>query len=421
MVDNLNKKIWLADNTLNPEVRSVLLKIADALKASLEEKLGINMIPIKDIVFTGSLTGPNWDEQSDIDMHFLIDFSGYDEEYRVLLEYYLLMFAGSFNENKYNILGYTVELYFQDVEEPHQSPGIYSLIDNIWIKEPEDRKIIFTNDEKQLADNYLSRIKDLKRELEETDIMDYNLFHARLDDMMTEIKEMRTRGMESELGMYSVENLVFKMLRRNGALKMLNDMRKNVRKRIYSLMKESFNINESIFVPLTDEQTKQRKNIFFSKLDKSLYDLGEATRIGWYDRVVELLNQGADPKALNSAVLRWASMYGHVEVVKLLIPVSDPKANNSQALKWASENGHVEVVKLLIPVSDPKADNSQALRWASMYGHVEVVKLLIPVSDPKANDSEALRNASENGHVEVVKILIPLSDPKVVKELGLKI
>jgi ankyrin repeat protein len=182
-------------------------------------------------------------------------------------------------------------------------------------------------------------------------------------------------------------------------------------------------VDESIFISLSDSQSKERKKQFFSKLDKSLdkslYDLGEATRIGWYDRVVELLNQGADPKAYDSYALRNASMYGHVDIVKLLIPVFDPKADNSEALRWASYNGHVEVVKLLIPVSDPKADDSYALRWASKYGHIDIVKLLIPVSDPKAYDSEALRNASLNGHTDIVKILIPLSDPDVVKELGL--
>jgi hypothetical protein len=67
---------------------------------------------------------------------------------------------------------------------------------------------------------------------------------------------------------------------------------------------------------------------------------------------------------------------------------------------------NVETIKELIADGvDPKAKNSYALRYASMYGHVEVVKLLIPVSDPKANDSKALRCASEKGHVEVVKKL----------------
>ena len=93
--------------------------------------------------------------------------------------------------------------------------------------------------------------------------------------------------------------------------------------KLYNDMMET--LSESIFIPLTTTQVNERKNQFFSKLDKNDYDLSKAAEIGWYDRVRELLNQGVDPKARNSEALRWASYNGHLDIVKLLIPVSDPE------------------------------------------------------------------------------------------------
>jgi len=114
-------------------------------------------------------------------------------------------------------------------------------------------------------------------------------------------------------------------------------------------------MNESIFVPLDNDQLKERKDKFFITLDRNDYDLEDAADIGWYDRVKELLDQGEDPKAENSGALVWAAEEGHTDIVRLLIPYSDVKANNSEALINAARYGHTDVVKLLIPHSDPEA------------------------------------------------------------------
>ena len=128
--------------------------------------------------------------------------------------------------------------------------------------------------------------------------------------------------------------------------------------------------------------------------------------------IKELIEEGADPKAINSFALRSAAENGHLDIVKLLLPLSDPKAVESQALRRAAYNGHLEVVKLLLPVSDPKANDSEVLRWAAAQGHLKIVKLLLSVSDPKARGGEALSLAVNNGHLEVVKLLSPVSGSK---------
>ena len=135
--------------------------------------------------------------------------------------------------------------------------------------------------------------------------------------------------------------------------------------------------------------------------------------------VKQLINEGIDPKANDSQVLRDAVLNNNLEMVKLLIPVSDPKANDSQALREAVLKNNLEMVKLLIPVSDPKVNDSQALRNAVLNNNLEIVKLLIPVSDPKVKNSQALKNAVWKNNLEMVKLLIPVSDPKVGKELKL--
>ena len=86
---------------------------------------------------------------------------------------------------------------------------------------------------------------------------------------------------------------------------------------------------------------------------------------------------------------------------------------NTRLLVQTAENGDAVEVQRLIPVSDPKANNSAALRFASSNGHLKCVKLLIPVSNPKANNSYALQAAVENGHTRCVELLYPVSDPVV--------
>jgi hypothetical protein len=142
------------------------------------------------------------------------------------------------------------------------------------------------------------------------------------------------------------------------------------------------------------------------KADKVI--LGEREYIN-IDVIRRLIDEGADPTADDSSVLRWATLSGNTEIVKLLLEAgTDPKSINSLALRWAAENGHIEIVKLLLP--DSIEVISLALQWAAEYGHIEIVKLLLEAgADPKTNNSLALRWAAEYGHIEVVKLLLPVS------------
>ena len=73
--DELNPEVWSntddAKNAkLNPEIRKKLFKISDLFI----DFLGVDVF-IHDIILVGSLTGYNWSEFSDFDLHILYDFN----------------------------------------------------------------------------------------------------------------------------------------------------------------------------------------------------------------------------------------------------------------------------------------------------------------------------------------------------------
>ena len=93
-------------------------------------------LPIEDIQLTGSLANYNWTPKSDLDVHVLIDFSKVDPN-KDLVERALdgQRFIWNLRHNII-IRGHDVELYIQDVNEPHVASGLFSLQRNEWIKTP---------------------------------------------------------------------------------------------------------------------------------------------------------------------------------------------------------------------------------------------------------------------------------------------
>lgn len=139
--------------------------------------------------------------------------------------------------------------------------------------------------------------------------------------------------------------------------------------------------------------------------------------LGHADRLLNLLAEGADPKADGSRALLMAILNGHSACVEILIPVSEPLSLHPDALRQAARHGHADCLRLLIAGAnddnDP-VDGSQALLAAAENGHANCVELLIPIANPLAHESLALLLAAENGHVACVERLIPAS--KVLAE-----
>jgi uncharacterized protein len=439
----LNPVIWSSDDLLKTDIRDALLKMADGIREDLKEKLGDNMIPLADIVFTGSLTGPNYDESSDIDLHFIVDYSGYDVEYKELLIEYLRAFARTFNENEYEILGYTVETYFQDRDEKHQSPGIYSVRDNKWVKFPEYQKVLFNRDEAELSNYYKDRILALRDEFETSDTLDYDLFYGRLADMTEELKAMRKKGLDSPDGMYSMENIAFKMLRRNNGLQILGDLKRDVRKKMYGIERETFDesyedvLGESIFRSLSSSGVESRmmKNPF--AIVKAAKDNNTSLVRKILAMHVDVNVNIRDNKDYGDTPLIYAIKYGNVELVKMLLDkgadVNMKNIFNVNALMWADNKENNEIIKLIkdhqtavneslfksVSVDELAARRKiygDNMDWFTAVEHDNDDRMMALISqgqdvDERHDDTDtfggtALHKAAERGHCSTVKMLL---------------
>jgi len=234
----LNKDFWNELGELNTPIREVLQTISADIKDEIKDKFSELKIKIITTVFTGSLTGLNYDEQSDIDLHFIIDFSKYENKDELELTKQLLSYyAKSFNDSKFKLLDHTIEIYFQDETEEHLSPGIYDITKNEWIQEPDCIKVNYTKEQKEKANEYKELVDKL---YEEKDSTDDDKLLTKVKNLFKSIRDSRKKGLSSKKGMYSDENIVFKMLRRNGTLEELTQLMLALRRSKYSLKESLF-------------------------------------------------------------------------------------------------------------------------------------------------------------------------------------
>lgn len=219
MRDHLNPKVWEDDETMKTEVRKRLLKIAD----DYFEGLDLPGVDIEDVTMTGSLANYNWSKYSDVDLHIIIDYKDMPMK-QDLVQDYLKSKSSSWNENHdIKIYGFDVEIYVQDSEEEHVSSGVYSLLRDEWNVKPEKKKISIKDKAvKNKANRVMDMIEDLHDKMQETD--DHEQIVELADKVKDKIKKMRQCGLDKG-GEFSVENMVFKVLRRNGMLERLNDIK----------------------------------------------------------------------------------------------------------------------------------------------------------------------------------------------------
>ena len=225
--DELNPTIW--DNPDNPtdavmkeEIRLQLIEIANKFIEFLDYD-----IFIQDITMTGSLSNYNWSEFSDIDLHIMYDFneSGNEKElYKDLFKLKKTLFNST---HDITVKGYEVELYVQDINEPHISTGVYSVLFNEWLVEPTKEDV---NINQKIIKDKLEQWEDIidlviDNVEESNDDLETSL--EKIQKVKDKLKKYRGCGLEKE-GEYSYENLVFKYLRRNGYIQKLFDFQNNI-------------------------------------------------------------------------------------------------------------------------------------------------------------------------------------------------
>ena len=214
--DTLNPKVW--DNYSKPKDAKLKKRVLDALnKISDEfiEFLGQDVF-VDDIILTGSLSNFNWSKYSDFDLHIVVDFSQYDKQSDLYKELFNLKKQAFNDKHNIKIFGYDVELYVQDKDEEHTASGIYSIMENEWIKIPKGVKPKIDKDTlKSKVKNWIEKIDNTIKELKgDKSSID------KVKKLKDKLKEYRKSGLEKEEE-FSYENLVFKYLRRSGHIEKL--------------------------------------------------------------------------------------------------------------------------------------------------------------------------------------------------------
>lgn len=224
--NELNPKIWdksKNEYVLNPKVRTNLLEIA----YDFIESLNVDVV-ISDIIMTGSLANFNWSNYSDVDLHVVADFDQFSKSSRKLYEELFKLKKTVYGvKHNLKIFGYDVELYIEDetILRDVKSAGRYSVLHNEWVVKPPKESInIKEFGIKEKAKKWMKIIDDVEEIVDDKDI---ETAKKLIKNYTEKIRKFRECGLEKG-GEYSEENLVFKILRRNGYLDKLREMKDKV-------------------------------------------------------------------------------------------------------------------------------------------------------------------------------------------------
>jgi predicted nucleotidyltransferase len=219
--DELNSKIWEKKGdsySMRGEVRKKLLETSNIFI----DFLGIEIL-VTDIIMIGSLVNYNWSKYSDIDLHIVVNFNQFPTNSQDLYVEFFDLKKVIFNQ-KHNIkmFGYDVECFVQNESEATFSSGIYSILYDMWVNEP--KKLDKTNIDKELikekSKQWMRIIDGVVDNIEDEDPEEIKSIVKKYKE---KLKNFRSCGLEKN-GEMSIENLVFKLLRRNGYIEKLYDL-----------------------------------------------------------------------------------------------------------------------------------------------------------------------------------------------------
>jgi len=201
---DLHPDFWEKE-VFKSEISEQLMIIAKDIIESMKIKARI-----KDITITGSISSYNWHALSDIDLHIIFDFEEISEDFELVKR---MLDQSRINWNKAHditIRGKEVELYFQDTSESHESNGIWSLATESWIVKPErmNPELDLVTTEKK-AETIVKAIEHVEEMLADGLTEDAYKYASKIKN---KVARMRSTGLSGD-GIYSPENMAFKMLR----------------------------------------------------------------------------------------------------------------------------------------------------------------------------------------------------------------
>lgn len=219
--NELNPKLF-SNGRLDSMVRYKLLMIAQ----NFAKFIDIPKLHLKDITISGSNAAYSYTENSDLDLHLIVDIPR-------AAEFHLRPLFDA-KKNQYNfthdikIHGIDVELYVQPSTDTHHSLGIYSVMDDRWLSKPRAQQVQINDDDVKIkVDSYKAKIKQA---LKSKDLKVANR-------VKEELNKLRKAGLERE-GEFSVENIAFKVLRVKGYINQL-------RQHIYDLEDERLSLENT--------------------------------------------------------------------------------------------------------------------------------------------------------------------------------
>tara|TARA_B100000131_G_scaffold94799_1_gene91737 strand:+ start:1020 stop:1967 length:948 start_codon:yes stop_codon:yes gene_type:complete len=215
------------DNRMKPKVRRRLLKIVE----DFLENLKIEVEPV-DIRLTGSLANYNWSKYSDIDLHIIVDFADVGENRDLIKAYFDAARMNWNDKHDIKVHGYEVEIYIEDAGEDHVASGLYSLDTDTWLTEPDPAQVEIDHvTAKKKSDDILTQINLI----EKFALSNPKAAAKSIKRLKHKIRRLRAVGLASDQAEFSSENIAFKILRREGALDRLEDMKTTVYDRLMSI------------------------------------------------------------------------------------------------------------------------------------------------------------------------------------------
>ena len=271
--DSLHPDFW-DEFEFKEDILKPILKIVDDF---VKDDAHISAEMVEDIQLTGSLANYNYSEYSDLDVHILLDFADINKD-EDLVKRALdgKRFIWNLRHDiKFN--GHEVELYFQDIHEPHVASGLFSLSGNRWIKKPKyEKPEVDHEDVLKKAESFKKELDLLADALDNiSDEKEFSLINRRAKKLKDKIMKMRREGLASK-GEFSVENLAFKNLRNDQTIARLNDLIIKSYDLMYSKeeLKEKVGLEEWEKAMLSALGTKNDKNAQHQKEKPKRYPIG---------------------------------------------------------------------------------------------------------------------------------------------------
>jgi len=231
MHDELQPEIW-RDKQMWPEVRERLLAITeDFIEESLEDEIG--KVNVHDIRLTGSLANYNWSKYSDVDLHLVVDFAEIDEDAELVKGFLDAVRARWNSRHEIDIYGFEVEIYVENVGDVHHSSGVYSVLDDAWLVEPDPKEVDVDFITARRKSDDIETTANLIDRMVQQGKLAASL--KSIERLKAKIRRMRQAGLESPNREFSAENIAFKILRRNGTLDRLSQLRYDAYDRHMSL------------------------------------------------------------------------------------------------------------------------------------------------------------------------------------------